>query len=590
MLTARRIYLYVVSGVALGLLLAGCTSLVSLLLDQLGMGPRGGFLAGAPVDREALSIAIALIAVGLPLWGLHWWFTERLVRRPDEDGDLERRSIARALYLAIVPAVTLWITAAAAADVIRDGIRTVTDTQVWDESGVYVFGLFTGDLGQAGSLALAVVVGVAWAYHVWVRARDARAGPLVGAAAWVSRLYLYGAALYAIFATLTASANLIETGLRMAVDRPPIDQASDWWALAVTGALAQVLVAGVVWAGHWGYSLRLRAMPDWRGAAERVSRVRATYLMAVVLASTIPVIVAVSQGLAAMLMWGLDVGPTRDGYLVAQDMIGPLLAWAPFAVAWWWHRRRAEQEGFERDGQAGARAARRVADYVQAAAGLAFVGVGLARVVGIVLDVAAGSAPIGEPARWWGEELSTFVSFAVVGLPVWLGSWYLCQRRRGSMPAWEAGSTARRAYLFLVVGVTTVAAGISLAWLLYLGIRVALDLRPGFDATETSGPLGVLVIAGLLLAYHLYVLRGDLAVRAEPVPAAAGAPAAVAVAVGEMPAGAEAMAAAAVEATEELVISGPPGADFDAVNATLRERLPAGFSMRVVRHGAGTAG
>ncbi len=589
MLTARRVYLYVVSGVALGLLVAGCTSLVSLLLDQIGMGSRGGLLAGAPVDREALSIAIALIAVGLPLWGLHWWYAERMVRRPDENGDLDRRSIARALYLAIVPTVTLWIAAAASADFLREGIRTLIGTPVWDEGGVYIFGLATGDLGLSGSLAAAVVVGVAWAYHVWVRARDARAGPLLGAAAWLSRLYLYGAALYAILATLVACANLIETGMRMVVDRPPIDQASDWSTLALTAALAQILVAGVVWAGHWGYSLRLRAMPDWRGAAERVSRIRVSYLMAVVLASTIPVIVAISQGLAALLMWGLDVGPTRDGFEVAQDMIGPPLAWAPFAVAWWWHRRRAAQEGFERDGAVGARAARRLADYVQAAAGLLFVGLGLARVVAIVVDVAAGSAPIGEPARWWGEELSTFVAFAVVGLPVWLGSWYLCQRRRSSMPAAEAGSTARRAYLFLVAGVTMVAAGISLAWLLYMAIRVALDLRPGFDVAETSGPLGVLVVAGLLLAYHLVVLRGDLAVRVEPAPAAAAVPAEVAAAAAETPTGAEALAAPATEATEELVISGPAGADFEAVNAALRERLPAGYSMRVVHHGAGAS-
>jgi len=192
------------------------------------------------------------------------------------------RSRARSTWRSS-PAVTLWITAAAAADVIRDGIRTVTDTQVWDESGVYVFGLFTGDLGRPARWPLrscrgrlATTSGCAPVTHARSPGRGGRL---------VSRLYLYGAALYAIFATLTASANLIETGLRMPSIAPPIDQASDWWALAVTGALAQSCRGRRV-----GRPLATRcgsgAMPDWRGAAERVSRVRATYLMAVVLAST----------------------------------------------------------------------------------------------------------------------------------------------------------------------------------------------------------------------------------------------------------------------------------------------------------------
>jgi len=60
-------------------------------------------------------------------------------------------------------------------------------------------------------------------------------------------------------------------------------------------------------------------------------------------------------------------------------------------------------------------------------------------------------------------------------------------------------------------------------------------------------------------------------VGAEPVGVAAGA----------------GVAASLPLAHEELVLEGPPGADFEPVNRVLREHLPSGWSLRVV--GAGGA-
>jgi hypothetical protein len=38
---------------------------------------------------------------------------------------------------------------------------------------------------------------------------------------------------------------------------------------------------------------------------------------------------------------------------------------------------------------------------------------------------------------------------------------------------------------------------------------------------------------------------------------------------------------AADQAVEELEILGPPDADFEAVNATIRSSLPKGFQLRI---------
>ena len=75
MQTARRLYLYLVSGVALGFVLFGLQSLLQILLDTLGV--RGNVLGGGTDSGQQLSLALALVGVGTPVWLLHWWFAER---------------------------------------------------------------------------------------------------------------------------------------------------------------------------------------------------------------------------------------------------------------------------------------------------------------------------------------------------------------------------------------------------------------------------------------------------------------------------------------------------------------------------------
>jgi hypothetical protein len=88
----------------------------------------------------------------------------------------------------------------------------------------------------------------------------------------------------------------------------------------------------------------------------------------------------------------------------------------------------------------------------------------------------------------------------------------------------------------------------------------------------------VLSVAVAVAAYHGLLLRSDLAVRA------AGAEA-----MPEAPAPVEALEATAVvpatgapataPTTRRLVLSGPPGADLDAIVASLRAGLPSEASL-----------
>ena len=88
MQTARRLYVYLVSGVALGFVLFGLHSLLQVLLDALGL--HGNVLGGSVDTSQELSVALALVGVGTPVWLAHWWFAERSVQVGRED---RRRSV-----------------------------------------------------------------------------------------------------------------------------------------------------------------------------------------------------------------------------------------------------------------------------------------------------------------------------------------------------------------------------------------------------------------------------------------------------------------------------------------------------------------
>jgi hypothetical protein len=93
----RRLYLYVLSLGGLGATLAGMFLLVLFLLDALLAQEMFGV-----VWSERLAGALALLAVGLPLWLAAWRPMAAQAEVHGEDGDHARRSLVRKSYLYFV--------------------------------------------------------------------------------------------------------------------------------------------------------------------------------------------------------------------------------------------------------------------------------------------------------------------------------------------------------------------------------------------------------------------------------------------------------------------------------------------------------
>jgi hypothetical protein len=175
------------------------------------------------------------------------------------------------------------------------------------------------------------------------------------------------------------------------------------------------------------------------------------------------------------------------------------------------------------------------------------------------------------------DDAAPAVALALLGLSLWVPSWLLARRERIEASLEAASATSRRTYLLLVSGLALVAAMISLAYLVYQAVRALLEAGALGD---TAWAIGTFAVASVVLLYHLVTLRTDMRLVAASTPA----PAAEMETDGPVDAG-PGLAAMTGVAVETLELRGPAGADFEALNASIRSRLPEGFSLWVVGEG-----
>lgn len=556
MQTARRLYVYLLSGIALGVLVAGLSMLLTVLFDALGLRGTSDELFGAgDAMRQQLTLASALTVVSLPLWLAHWIAAERSVAMTRSTASVERNSDVRGMYFAIAMSALLLAAAMAARGLIEALVFTLVD-----ESGQSVY------FNPAGDLALLIVAGAAWAYHVAIRNREWRAGPLEGPGAYLPRTYLYLATFVGLMLLLTGLSGLLELTGRVILDEPSFGPRDEWWAYPLAGAVASVLIGGAAWLGHWLFAERLRADPGWRGASERPARLRLTYYLIVIVVTAAVAVAQLSVGVSAALRAAFGVSDATEGGQIIGLVVLPLLGAGIFGLACVFHRRWLAREADELalDGRVGT--AGRLQEYGTALVGLGFAAFGVSGLIGVVINAAlTGGRTLGGDLL--PVELAANLPMALFGTALWIWSWGAASSRHAAAPADEALSTSRRAALLIVLAGSVLGGIASLGVIMYRFFGAAFGAALGGDAAaELSRPIGVLLVAVAIGLYHFGVLRRDQALRAS---VEAEAPVGV-----SAPAASEAVL---------LRLIGPGGADVAAAAALLRASLPAGYALESVQ-------
>ena len=552
MQTVRRLYLYGMSGITLGVLLVGLNNLFVVVFHSLGLGRDTLGFNGA---REQLSLAIALTVVGLLVWTVHWLLVERSLRSTNPAATEERGSWVRALYLSLVPAALLVFGVLAGVQLLQHGMRLLLGVPRGPD-----FEFLDIDAGAA--LATVLVAGLAWLYHAAIRRRDLADAPMSGAGAWIPRIYLYGAALLG----LVVAEIDVGTLLRLVFDATgTVPDFSDpgFMRRAAADALAGMLGWGVVFGAHWWYATSLLEGEGWRARSERQSRLRLGYYVAAIGAAAIAITAFGAQSLSAAL--GLALGAERNVTSESGParVLGPLLGLLPWLVAWFVHQRWMMGEARASELPDRPASANRLALAVVGLVGIGAFAGGAAGAVGLLLDILlAGTRTQGDV---WRDEMADFVAVAFIGAVLWLWNWTSLQARRAAQPEQEARSTVRRSYLLLIVGVGLLASLASLAVLLYQLFNAILGVNQFESATSpVSAALGVLLVAGALTAYHGSCERRDQPLRG-------GTP--------EREAGPESPSEAGAPVERSVVLRAPSVEALETALAAVRAGLPTGVEL-----------
>src|SRR5918994_2004444 len=502
MQTARRLYLYLLSGVGLGVLVAGVSLLLATLLEAIGLG-SGTVLSGEKATRERLTLATAMTAVALPVWLIHWFLAQRSVQPGRASADVERSSAVRGLYFALV----------------LGGLLLAAFLSFGSLIEAIVLGIAGEDAfsSPAGQIGLIVAAGTAWGYHLAVRLGDWRRGPVKGAAAWLPRAYLYGATFIGLIVLLFGLADLFALVARILANNPEdnIGGGGPWWAFPLASGGSRVLVGGATWLGHAWYARRLWADQGHRGAIERPARLRFAFYVGVLVVSAAGAIGFLGQVGSLLLGAALGASATGRG---SGDLLGEVLAAAlaavVFAASWWVHdselRRAAREPGVA---MLIPRPDRLIA-YPTALVGLAAGAGGAARLIGLVVDLVLGGGKVLAGSETSDRVFADFAPYAILGLGVWLWHWSVIARTVEAEPVTEAASTVRRTFLLVTLAVSILAGVASLGVILYrlFGTLFGLDV-PASVASELSVPVGVLVVTVAIAVYHGQLLRRDAALR-----------------------------------------------------------------------------
>ncbi len=558
MILIRRFYVYLICGVSLIVFAIGLTNLLDLAIGQAwtAITDSGALQRTGAEVRESLSLSIALLLVSVPVWLVHWYLAERWsqISRPDSD----RASGVRALFFAALLLIVVITIMTEFVSLLEAGIAALLGGSVWMTASDVVF-----------SIAFLLTLLAIWGVHMLARLRDERSMAMVGSGIWPVRFSIYAVAFIGAAMMLVGTVNLLRLAIDATAGVNQFAPGGDWWATNAAQHLAVVLAGGLIWGFHWYWSLQMLERGDWRGASEQNSALRRTYLYLVVLGSVIATLAGLTLGLTEIfrLLFGVSPGALADPFwarLATQLAIA-----LPFGLFWGFHRYVISREEQQFTGATQKHAIGRIYRYVVAFIALALAAGGLAYLLGVLIEYAFESARILDTdPQWLPERISLVLSFLLVGGTVWIWHWYRIQQRVTENPEAERTATSRRVYIYVIMTASTLAALITLSIILYQGLQIVLNVRSAEGvASEVGDMIGIVLIAGLILAYHVSILRHDL--RAEALGVAIAEPEVL---------------APAPRVSMTLTLVGPETGDFRAAVAEIRRHLPGDFELRGIDH------
>ncbi len=482
MLNVRRLYILAAAFIGLLLFMNGSSELLRLVF--LIFSADSEFGLGTDWWREHLSLNLAVVVVGTPLWLGHWVWAQRLARETAEEA-----SALRSLYFLGVLGVTLIETAGAAGETLYVPLARLAGS-AFDLNVLF------------DNLAELIIFGLFWVYHLRQRPPVALQ---IGWSATIARWYWYAAAFGSLGIVANSVVPLLTTMIQQVLGVESVS--ASWWQLPVANNIAWIIVGSVGWTYHWA---NVQAQSADAQSPQLQSALRKVYLYAMVGLGAAGTLLAVGRILYWALLSALNAVEEQLAFIDDVAWVVPTALVA--ATVWYYHRAQLERDAdlvSELPQQA---AIRRVYSYLLTAIGISVLSFGTFGILRLVIGILTGQADAADiPEHWLERQLSLYVTLLLVGLIAWVWYWRQTQRRvEADVSGAERASLVRRIYLYLVSSASVIAIVIAIGTLLYQALRAILGILTGDTLVDALNiHLSVALIAVTLLAYHVRFLRGD---------------------------------------------------------------------------------
>ncbi len=490
MKSIRRLYFYLVAFISIEVIVWGLVGLLRSIVDNTISG-----------GADALAQALALILVGVPIFLIHWLWAQRAASKDEE----EKTASIRALFLYAILLATL-------IPVVQN-LLSFLDRSFVEVTGLGVERSFSAFRNQtiADNLIAILMNGIVAAYFWnvlrgdWETLTDVLKGT-DGKENFsdVRRLYRYIWVLYGLLMTVFGAQQILRFLFYI-----PGDVLGEPGREIVVNGLALLVVGTPVWIYAWRIIQESLVDPAEMGSTLRLGILYLLALGGVITVLTTAWLV-INTILRAVL--GEDIAFNE----MIRQIGGPISIGVPLGMIWayygHWLDRHIEAVG-DRVRQAGMK---RLYNYVLSFIGLVVAFIGVAALLNFLIDVTTQFGfSFTDSLR---NNLTASLSSLVVGLPLWLIMWRPMQTE--ALSAGELGDHARRsvlrkAYLYLVLFASVIgvmAAGVGLVYQL---IRVVLNVQVSDFLNTVLNLIQLLFLFGIVLVYHLNVLRWDGASTAD---------------------------------------------------------------------------
>jgi hypothetical protein len=479
MRTVRRIYFYAVALISLEVLLWGLISLArSIFCSELVI--CGGLGA-------ALAQGLALVLVGVPVFGFHWLMAQRFARQEME----ERSSGIRAAFLYSVLLGTL-------IPVVQNILALVNRPALTAMRLAGSRALVGGTQSWSDNLIAIVLNLLVAAYFLYILRGDWQVIQPKDPFANLRRIYRWFWTIYGLGLTVVGVDQILRFLMFTGSNLMGISYQRYW---AVNGIVA-ALVGAPVWVYSW---LTIQRSLGEQAERESLLRLGLLYLI-----SLTGVVVTLSSGGAILdALLRLIFGTTASLPDLIQKIDDPLAMCIPFLGIWlyygrWLNRTMAEAPDAPR--RAGMR---RVYAYILSALGVGITFVGLALLQSLIVDLVLAFSSTGKQVI---PQLSDALTLLLIGLPLWLLSWRPMQAEafaRDDSGDHARRSLTRRIYLYLALFAGVIGGMVTAVGLLNTLLSALFAGDTSGLAREVLKFINMLILFVGLGVYHGLTMRGD---------------------------------------------------------------------------------